>query len=244
MTATYPKTPMLLKEQKILGIEASGFSVSVGLMENGIPRGLIYINDGSPGSEILLSTIDHLLSTLKMEKEALDGICVTLGPGSFTSLRISLSVAEALGLGLDIPVYGVNTLILIAETVPFYPHPIKVIQNAYKGEFYTSAYDNSGGSSVELAKLALIKPKDFYDNLVPNDLILGNGIELLEKKFDLADKQVRWNSDFQRVVSGIGVIEYFLNSEAKQPSTIPLDPIYIRLSDAEINYAKQFGSKQ
>ncbi len=234
---------MFLKEQCILGIDGSGFSVSTGLMDKGIPKGLIYINDGSPGSEILLATIDQLLKTLKTEKEELQGICVTMGPGAFTSLRISLSVAEALGLGLNIPIYGVNSLILIAATVPYYPHKIKVIQNAYKGEFYTSSYDTSRGKTVELDDLKLITPNDFFDNLEANELILGNGIEQLVKKgFDLSKKKVKWNLDFQRTISGIGVIEYFLNSESRPPSEIPLEPIYIRLSDAEINYAKQFGT--
>lgn len=234
---------MLLREQCILGIDGSGFSISTGLMDKGIPKGLIYINDGSPGSEILLATIDQLLTTLKIRKEKLDGICVTIGPGAFTSLRISLSVAEALGLGLDIPVYGVNSLILIAATVPYYPHKIKVIQNAYKGEFYTASYDTSSGKAVDLDDLKLITPTDFFDNLAENELILGNGIELLIKKeFDLIKKNARWNLDFQRTISGIGVIEYFLDSESRPPSEIPLEPIYIRLSDAEINYAKQFGT--
>ncbi|MBU2513619.1 tRNA (adenosine(37)-N6)-threonylcarbamoyltransferase complex dimerization subunit type 1 TsaB [bacterium] len=236
---------MQLKNQCILGIEASGFSVSVGLMEAGIARGLIYINDGSPGSEILLATIDQLLLILKIDKNRLEGICVTVGPGAFTSLRISLAVAESLGLGLHIPVYGVDTLSLIAATVPFYPSPIKVIQNAYKGEFYTATYETKLGKPRLLDKLRLVMPEKFYNGLQPEDLILGSGIDLLEKKgFDLGAKQVRCSRDFNRIVSGISVIENFLEEEAREPSVKPLEPIYIRLSDAEINYDRQFGVKK
>ncbi|MCP4750896.1 MAG: tRNA (adenosine(37)-N6)-threonylcarbamoyltransferase complex dimerization subunit type 1 TsaB [Proteobacteria bacterium] len=233
---------MLLREQRILGIEGSGFFISVGLVDKGVPRGLIFLNDGSPGSQTLLAAIDRLLSMLKIEKRTLDGICVTLGPGSFTSLRIGLSTAEAIGLGLEIPIYGVDSLILIAASVPFYSHTVKVVQNAYKGEFYTASYRTDRSEVVEQGKIGLIKPSDFYDNLQENDLILGNGVErLIENKFDLVQKKVRWNLDFQRTVSGIGVVEHFLDTEAKQPSQVPLEPIYIRLSEAEINYSKKYG---
>ena len=234
---------MKLAEQTVLGLEGSGFAISVGIMGKGEARGLIYLNEGSPGSEILLATIDQLLATLRMSRHELEGICVTLGPGSFTSLRISLAVAESLGLGLGLPVYGVDTLQLIAATVPYYADRIKVIQNAYKGEYYAATYVTREGRPQRLDDLHIIKPAKFYEQLAPGDLLLGTGVShLLQKGYDLAAKQVRWNLDFQRTVSGIGVIEHFLDEEAREPSLKPLEPIYIRPSEAEINYKKQFGS--
>ena len=235
---------MKICEQLILGINGAEFSISVALVEKAVPKGLIYINDGSPGSETLLSTIDSLLKMLTVNQQDLDGICITQGPGSFTSLRVSLSVAQAMGLALNIPVYGVNNLELIASTVPFYPYNIKVIQNAYKGEFYTATYNTSEGSIVKLDELRLISPNQFSENLEANDLILGNAIvKLLEPQFDLDRRKIKWNSDFHREVSGVSVIEYFLSNEAQPPSSVPLEPIYIRLSDAEINYSRQFGPR-
>ena len=233
---------MLVKEQCILGIEGSGFSVSIGLMDQGIPKGNLFLNTGTPGSETLLSGIDQLLRMLSIPKDGLDGICVTLGPGSFTSLRICLSTAEALGLGLNIPVYGVDSLGLIAATVPFYASTVKVIQNAYKGEFYSASYNTSSGKAVPKSDLSLIKPDLFYEQLEKGELILGNGItKLMELQLDLAVKGVVWNQDFQRIASGISVIEHFLECHVQEPSVVPLEPIYIRLPEAELNYAKQFG---
>lgn len=235
---------MKVKEQTVLGIDASGFSVSVGLMERGVAKGQIYINDGSPGSEILLATVEQLLSTLKMEKQNLDGICVTMGPGAFTSLRISLAVSEALALGLSIPVYGVDTLKMIAGTLPYYQGKIKVIQNAYKGEFYTATYITESGKPREIEEIRLVTPGVFVEALEEGDLVLGTGLDtLFQKGIDLEDLKVRWDSSFHRNISGISVVEHFLDDEAKEPSLKPLEPIYIRLSDAEINYSKQFGGK-
>jgi tRNA threonylcarbamoyladenosine biosynthesis protein TsaB len=236
---------MKIREKRVLGMDASGFSVSVGIMDSGVAKGLIYINDGSPGSEILLATVDQLLTTLRMDKDSLDAVCVTRGPGSFTSLRISLAVAESLGMGLNIPVYGVDTLQLIAATLPFYPDRIRVIQNAYKGEFYSATYSTNFGRVELLDELGLVKPEPFYDTLKTGDLLMGTGIsEMLKKGFDLEAKGVKWNRDYHRNISGISVVEHFLDQDLGDPSEKPLEPIYIRLSDAEINYNKQFGVSQ
>ncbi|PCI30637.1 MAG: tRNA (adenosine(37)-N6)-threonylcarbamoyltransferase complex dimerization subunit type 1 TsaB [SAR324 cluster bacterium] len=236
---------MLIKEQCILGIDAVGHSIAVGLMEQGTAKGAIYLNSGAPSSHTLLASIEQLLDAANLCREDLQGICLTLGPGSFTSMRISLATAEALGMGLNIPLYGTNSLVLMAASIPFYSSAVKVIQNAYKGELYTATYDTSSGSAVELEELQLIKPQAFFDQLQAGELLLGNGIPLvLAKDFDLQAKKVRWNLDFHRLGSGISVIEHFLDCEEKAPSEIPLEPIYIRLSEAEINYKKQFGLTQ
>ena len=225
-----------------MGIEGSGHSVSVGIMQKGVPLGELFNNSGLPGSQILLHSIDQLLDQCRIEKENLQGICVTLGPGSFTSMRICLAVAEALGMGLQIPVYGIDELTLTANTVPFYPFPIKVIKSAYKGEFYTAGFSTSSGIAQRLDELHLVTPQTFLENLDPNELVLGNGLnQLLSGEVALEWKKARWNVSFSRKVGGINVIEYFLDTPAKEPSTIPLEPIYIRPSEAELNYERHFG---
>ncbi len=233
---------MFIKEQCILGIEGTGHSVSIGIMDQGVAKGCIYINAGLPGSAVLLKSIDALLKTCQIAKENLEGICVTLGPGSFTSMRISLSVAESIGLALNVPLYGIDVLTLMAATIPFYQYPIKVIKNAYKGELYMAEYHNTVGEVVRDSKLMILKPDLFFENLKENDLLLGDGILKMQADgFNLQSKKVRCDLGFSRQVTGINVIEHFLEREAAEPSIAPLEPIYIRLSEAEINYSKQFG---
>lgn len=58
------------------------------------------------GSQVLLPLIDRLLKTKNLKYENLDGIEVEIGPGSFTGLRVGVSVANTLGFSLKIPVNG------------------------------------------------------------------------------------------------------------------------------------------
>lgn len=65
-------------------------------------------------SKLLLSEIDNLMSKAKLELKRLDGIVFTRGPGSFTGVRICTSVAQGLGMGLQIPLIPVSTLDVLA----------------------------------------------------------------------------------------------------------------------------------
>ena len=58
-------------------------------------------------SEVVLSTLERLLQQAKLKKEDLTGIAVVVGPGSFTGLRVGVSFANALGLGLGLPLLGI-----------------------------------------------------------------------------------------------------------------------------------------
>jgi len=235
---------MLLNEQCLLGIEGTGQAVSVGIMLKGLARGCLFLDTGKPGSEMLLSAIDQLLSMSGLDKKDLEGICVTQGPGSFTSMRISLAIAESLGLGLNIPLYGVDALTLMAKTVPYYSGTIKVIRNAYKGEFYVASFCYKKGILHRMSEIELVTPRAFYEKLVEGELVLGDGLIKLEGDgFDLNQKKVNRNKDFARQITGIHVVEYFLNETNRAPSVVPLEPIYIRLSEAEINYDKQFQKR-
>lgn len=224
-----------------MGIDATGQSIAVGLSQKGEYKGSLFLNSGRPSSETLLKSIDHILESCKIDKKELRGICITLGPGSFTSMRIGLSTAQAMGFGLQIPLYGTNSLILIAGTIPYYPHPVKVIKNAYKGELYTATYDTRQGKTIELDPLVLITPRQFIDNLEPHQLILGDTYLINSYLTDLKSKNILLNQSVNRIPSGFSVIEHFSDHLVKTPSKVPLEPIYIRLSEAEINYKKQFG---
>lgn len=65
-------------------------------------------------AEIIMEKIGTLLSRNGLDYSGIDRVAVTTGPGSFTGLRIGLSVARGLGLALDIPVLGIPTLLAIS----------------------------------------------------------------------------------------------------------------------------------
>ena len=71
----------------------------------------------------ILEDVDSLLAEAALEREAIDGIVVGTGPGSYTGLRMGLVTARALAIALDAPVAGVSTLAALAAGVPG-AHPL------------------------------------------------------------------------------------------------------------------------
>jgi len=235
---------MKLKEQLILGLEASGSPVSVGLMDQGKPLGLLWLDVAANSSETLMASVDYLLKAAGKTKEDLQGIALSLGPGSFTSIRVGLSTAEGLGLALNLPQYGVGLLDCFASSISYGARRVHVIQNAYKGELYYGLYDCSLEKPKSLQDLSLIKPDSFVSQLRVGDLILGTGIEVLRSKGlawqehgAIADESVA------RQANGLLVAQMMMEEEAQLPGGPPLEPIYIRASEAELTYAKNFAPR-
>ncbi len=93
----------------ILGFDSSANSVGVALLREGFLLGQTALTRPRSASELLPSLSQWLVDQLEMNLEELDGLAVTLGPGSFTGLRITSSLVSSLSLSQNIPAAGVVT---------------------------------------------------------------------------------------------------------------------------------------
>ena len=100
-----------------LGIETSSLVSSVALMDETNLIGELTIQAGLTHSEQLIPHIDMLLRASQVKKNELKGIIVSIGPGSFTGLRIGMGTAKAMAYALQIPLYGVMTMDSLAHNV-------------------------------------------------------------------------------------------------------------------------------
>ena len=102
----------------ILAIETSSVYCSIGLAKNKE----IYIEhsqeENTHGKNIF-GFIDNLLKKSQLEKEELDFIALSVGPGSFTGLRVGCSVAQGLAFGLQKKILPLSSLLVLAQTVFF-----------------------------------------------------------------------------------------------------------------------------
>lgn len=90
----------------ILFIDTSNNQKSVVRLQISDTKEIIKESSETLGSQALLGLIEEVLKESKTKKEDLTGIKVNTGPGSFTGLRVGVSVANALGFSLNIPVNG------------------------------------------------------------------------------------------------------------------------------------------
>ncbi len=98
--------------------------------------------DARRHAEVLVPTINTVLSEVTLKLSDLTDIAVGVGPGAFTGLRVGLVTARALGVALDIPVHGVMTLDAIAYASGL-DHSFAVVMDARRKEVFWARYSNA-----------------------------------------------------------------------------------------------------
>ncbi|HCR42117.1 TPA: tRNA (adenosine(37)-N6)-threonylcarbamoyltransferase complex dimerization subunit type 1 TsaB, partial [Patescibacteria group bacterium] len=93
------------KKTYILAIDTTQPETGIGLLVNNQSVIKTWVSQHNQSDE-LLPNIDKLLKKQGIEPTQLNSVAVNLGPGSFTGLRVGISVANAFGYGLQIPVIG------------------------------------------------------------------------------------------------------------------------------------------
>ncbi len=164
----------------ILNIETSTEVCSITISKNGE---LLYKKETLEGlshSELLTVFIEELLAENNLKLNQLDAVAVSKGPGSYTGLRIGVSVAKGLCYGLEIPLIAVNSLETMgthaalnsSENMLFCP-----MIDARRMEVYTALY-NSKGEEIKPVSAEIIE-EDFLSEYLNDNKILffGNGSE-------------------------------------------------------------------
>ncbi len=94
----------------------------------------------------LMAQVVHLLNLAHATKADLQAIAVALGPGSFTGLRVGMSVAKGLAYGCKIPLLGIPTLDAVAHAHADQPLPIWAIVAAGRGRYSVARYTTRRGA--------------------------------------------------------------------------------------------------
>ena len=133
---------------RILAIDTSCGAASVAVVEAGRVEPLAVLSRpmARGHAEALAPMVEEAGRALEGGLASLDRIAVTIGPGSFTGIRVGLALARAMGLGLGVPVVGVPTLVAFAATLLSEPRPgiIAAAIDARHGSIYFQLFEASG----------------------------------------------------------------------------------------------------
>lgn len=111
----------------------------------------------------LMAQIVRLLDLVHVQKSALRALAVALGPGSFTGLRVGMSVAKGLAYGCAIPIFGVPTLDAVALPHALQPAPIWAVLAAGRGRFSVARYVPHRGAVSRASDYALVNIDGLID---------------------------------------------------------------------------------
>ncbi len=188
-------------------------------------------------SERLMAIVDRILSDSGWDLDHIEGIAVSVGPGSFTGLRIGVSTAKGLAMALGIPVAAVPTLDALAHAVPFTADPVCPILDAKKGEVYTSLYRWEGDTAVREWEYLALTPEDLCSRISEPVVFVGDAVEPFGGFLSAAlGPLARFAPPARRLASPACVAQLgharLVAGRAEDPAS--LTPIYVRLSEAEL----------
>jgi tRNA threonylcarbamoyladenosine biosynthesis protein TsaB len=221
---------------RLLGVESATLSGGVALLDGDRLLGEITLNIALTHSERLMSAVDRLLADCGLAPADLDGLAVSVGPGSFTGLRVGIATVKALAMALDLPVAAVPTLDALASRLPFADAPVCPILDARKGEVYLSLYRwRDGGMAREWDYLAL-PPELAAARLDAPVILLGDGIEACRPWLDRLGADARVAPAAQRMPSAasVAVLGRAALSAGEGVGADSLAPLYLRPSEAEL----------
>jgi len=229
-----------------LAVDSSRFFGSVALTRDGQPLMGISFNVKATYSEKLLQMISFLLDESQVELKNLGLIAVVEGPGSFTGLRIGMTLSKSLAYAMDIPLCGVNALEALAQTYAFGDGCYAPLFDARKGQVFAALYEMRSRSLSELIPPGSYHPERFFREAQKKGgraLFLGEGEtfrETIESVFSRKETYISSHTHIDPfAVARLGMR---LFEERGGDDLLTKEPAYYRASDAEINYEKNHPS--
>jgi tRNA threonylcarbamoyladenosine biosynthesis protein TsaB len=230
----------------VLGIESSTMQGGVGLVGEAGLVAEYTLNVEVTHSERLLPALDRLLTDAGVGLDALGGLAVSIGPGSFTGLRIGLSTAKGLAYATGLPVVGVPTLEVLAWSVPYAAVPVCPVLDARKQEVYAALFRYEHGALVTVMAAAALAPEALCARIRRPTLFLGDGL-------------AEYGELFRRLL-GTKVLVPPVASRGARPASVAdlgrqrllrgerdaleaLVPLYLRPSEAELRLRQRLAAR-
>ncbi|MDD5504931.1 MAG: tRNA (adenosine(37)-N6)-threonylcarbamoyltransferase complex dimerization subunit type 1 TsaB [Candidatus Omnitrophica bacterium] len=221
----------------ILSADTSGDSFALALCENeDIIKAFRSVSLNSQSVD-MLPEIDRLLASSGLRAEDVGLFCVGLGPGSFTGLRVGITIIKAMAFALKKPVAGVPSIDAIARNAVT-PNPfICVIRDARQSKVYARFYKNTPAGPIALSRIMLLEIDKLPALIKSRTYFIGDAISIYREKMikagfaqeDLASPQA-WQPD-----PGIIALLGLKRSRAGIVDNVfTLSPLYIYPKECQI----------
>ena len=228
---------------KLLAIETSTMIGSVALTDDNELLAEYQIGIRATYSDILFPAIDHILKSANVAIQEVDAFALAQGPGSFTALRIGISVIKGLALANNKPVIAIPSLDALAHNMCFSDILICPLIDARRDEVYTAFYKREDGHTLKkLTPDRAIVPEILLDEIREEVVFLGDGTDLYK---DLIVRKLKEKVLFSPLhlkyprASAIAQLA-FKKLNLNEVSDIEvMTPLYVRPPEAETKWVKK-----
>jgi tRNA threonylcarbamoyladenosine biosynthesis protein TsaB len=215
---------------RVLAVDTSTLAGGVALLDGDRVVGESLLDVRTTHSERVMVAVDRALADAGWPSPSLDGFAVTVGPGSFTGLRIGLAAVKGLALALGRPIAGVPTLDAMAAGLPFTTHPVCPVLDARKGEVYACLYRWDGLAFRREWDYLALAPEALAARLTEPVIGIGDGAALVPTPWMTLARPVRRGPS----AAVVGWIGHEALRRGETVDAAALVPFYLRPSEAEL----------
>ncbi|MGD6818321.1 tRNA (adenosine(37)-N6)-threonylcarbamoyltransferase complex dimerization subunit type 1 TsaB [Metabacillus sp. 84] len=226
---------------KVLAIDTSNDTLGLALLTNGNVTGEFITHLKKNHSVRAMPAVEQLLKDCGIKPSDLDSIVAAVGPGSYTGVRIGVTIAKTLAWSLSIPLYTVSSLECLAAGGRYFDGLICPLFDARRGRVYTGLYTWNDGVLLSSADDQNVLLADWLEGLKETNkkvLFIGHDVhmhwEMIEEK--LGSLAVRadlvQNSPRPSELARIGL-------QKEQTSVHTAVPNYTRLAEAESKWLEE-----
>jgi tRNA threonylcarbamoyladenosine biosynthesis protein TsaB len=232
----------------ILAFDTSGFAGSAALLDGPFVLAERRLDPERRSAQTLAPTLAAVLAEAGISASQIDLVATTVGPGSFTGLRVGVTTAKTFAYAANAEVIGVSTLEAIAMQLPIsmdirHPREIHAVLNAQRNELFVGRF-RAEAIGQEYPDLAgqLVFPRAAADSIVPaeawlaslppNAVVAGTGLERLRDRLPntvMVAPQPLWEPS----AAMVGRLAFRDYEKGRRDDLWKLAPVYLRPSAAE-----------
>ena len=201
---------------RILYIDTSSSYLYTAIVENDKLVSEIKEEDGQNLSQVALPRIVSMFEDNNLSPKDIDKIIVVNGPGSFTGIRIGITIAKVYAWSLNIPITTIYSLEAMAISSKNNTYHVPLI-NARRGYVYTAIYDEEYNEVLKPCHILLTELQDKLKEIDNYEFISNDEFDDLELK--------EYIPNFEKIV------DYFKDKENINPHAV--NPEYLKLTEAE-----------
>jgi tRNA threonylcarbamoyladenosine biosynthesis protein TsaB len=217
-----------------VALETSGRVGSVAFVRDGTVRAVETFAHGLQHAATILPMIDRLCRADSVAPDALDHVHLSIGPGSFTGLRVAVTIAKTLALAAGTKIVAVPSVRVLVENAPPDADHAIIVLDAKRGQVFTARFERVEGRWAEREPAHLDTLAAMLDRSPKPVTLVGEGISYHREAIGgregvIVSDETLWRARAE-VLAALGG-ERAAGGEFADPLT--LTPIYIRLPEAE-----------
>ncbi len=232
---------------KLLALDTSSKMATIALLDGDKLMGEYTLDHKKSHSQKLMPMIEELLNGCNTKAKEIDIFAVSLGPGSFTGLRIGIATMASMAQALDKKIIGVPTIEALAYNLFNIKELICPVIDAQRDSVYTGIYRWIDGNMVEIMEQQMINIDKLINILKEKQekiFFTGDGLERFSKSLqDGLGQQFALPPPKLLIPSASSVAE-IAKIKIEKDIIIDITPIYMRKSEAEVQYEKRMKGRE